>query len=139
MLQGIRDEKEWFDYAVAGHLRDRMNLLVESEQGNWRLVHENFSGCLVSRDRINRKKIRSYGRKLKIKYGVAGALLFVVLGISAMMLWSKSRPFPATREEIAAVDNAMERLSWEIYVLDAELYNQEVLLEEAEWGKGTGW
>ena len=135
MLQGIRDEKEWFDYAVAGHLRDRMNLLVESEQGNWRLVHENFSGCLVSRDRINRKKIRSYGRKLKIKYGVAGALLFVVLGISAMMLWSKSRPFPATREEIAAVDNAMERLSWEIYVLDAELYNQEVLLEEAEWGK----
>ncbi len=65
MLQGIRDEKEWFDYAVAGHLRDRMNLLVESEQGNWRLVHENFSGCLVSRDRINRKKDPFLWAKIK--------------------------------------------------------------------------
>lgn len=135
MLQSIRDEKEWFDYAVRGHLKDRMNLLVESEQGNWRLIHENFAGCLVSRDRFNRKKIRSYGRKIKIKSGAAAALFFILLGIGAMTLWSKSRPFPATKEEAAAVENAMERLSWEIYVLDAELYNQEVLLEEAEWGK----
>lgn len=56
-------------------------------------------------------------------------------GSGAMTLWSRSRPFPATKEETDAVENAMERLSWEIYVLDAELYNQGVLLEEAEWGK----
>lgn len=131
MLQTVQNEREWFDYTVFEELMEKQNLLERTEQGSFRLIHENFIPYLIKKERQNRRQLYGYLKQHYMGRGIAGVCLAVILAAARKQWWEHSRPFPSTVQEIQVVKNAMGRLTWNLGILDQQLDAQFAILEQA--------
>ena len=135
MLDGIAGEGEWFDYAVREHLMGHLDLLIQGENGNYRLCHENFLDYLAGEDKKNRDIYRKAAKKLYGLRAGAGVLALLLLaggGLAARRIWG---PAALTREERAVMRNASQRLLINLQLLDIQLTEQENVLKTASENK----
>lgn len=130
MLKGISNEGEWFDYAVREHLMEHLNLLDQSEGGNYRLCHDNFLNYFAEEHRKNRSNYwRAAGKLYGVRAGIGCfALILLVSGAAAARRFYGPRKL--TEEERTIVRNGVQRLLINLQLLDVQLMNQENLLKE---------
>ncbi len=131
MMRGIKDEQEWFDYTVSEELIEKRHFLEKTEQGGFRLSHDNFIPFLKKKEEQNKKRYRSYLRKRYALKGVAAFGCFCLLVFGGKKIWDRNRPFPATETEIRIVKNAMSRLTWNLGILERQLSSQREIIERA--------
>ncbi|RGZ01894.1 NACHT domain-containing protein [Clostridium sp. AM58-1XD] len=131
MLADIRDQREWFDYAVEEQLIERMNLMQKTESGSYHLIHDNFMEYLNRNNRENRKIMNRYLRKSWVIRGTAAGAAVLAISFAAAHHVSEIRPFPYSEEEKGAVKDAMDMLSWNMGILDMQLSGQLDILNKA--------
>ena len=131
MLQGIENEREWFDYAIFEELIGKSAFLEKTQQGGFRLIHENFTSYLQKKYRENRKKFYVYKTKRYAGKGAIGIILMGCLLWTGKRYWEQSRPFPYFAQEVQIVEHAMSRLTWNLGILDAQLNAQFEILDRA--------
>ncbi len=60
MLEGITNESEWFDFAVGELLMRDLDLLVQGEGDNYRLLHDSFLPFLAEKGKEQRKLLEKH-------------------------------------------------------------------------------
>lgn len=128
MFQGISGPGEWFDYAVSEKLLERLNLLEQTGEGNYRLIHDNFSGCLAERADGNRRRLARYERR---RFALRGAAGGAVLGAAVLAALAFQKGQGLSPKEQKAVEGAMNRLAMNLSVLGNEISGQETVVEKA--------
>ncbi|MCD8133552.1 MAG: hypothetical protein LUE19_06835 [Clostridiales bacterium] len=95
MLEGISTEEEWFDFAVAEQLTEKLGLLTRHEKHSYGLAHDNFLEYLTEAADKNRKIL---GKKRRRKY-----LPGVLVCVAAVILLACGRDQIAERISRTAV------------------------------------
>lgn len=131
MLQGIHNEKEWFDYAVTEQLTQHLNLLERSSDGTYRLVHDNFLNFLAEEDRKNRKKERIFRKQEWRRKGIRAILAAVILTAAGGVVWKTQMPSRMTGEQRGALGNALKYMEGNLAVLGKQIQAQKEILKTA--------
>lgn len=128
LLAEVRDEREWFDFAVSKELAERLNLL-EEQDGSFLLLHENFISYLAGQAEENRKRRNRAGRKTKRKKAAvlfAAALLMVFF----LAVW-RDRKAPLSKEEQGIVYSAAQRIGINVGICNRQIQGQDDILKAA--------
>ena len=131
MLQGIENEREWFDYALEEELAGNLNLIVENNEKCFRLMHENFIPYLSVLAKENHKKRKRYQlRQSGLKAGIAIAVLLTgaAAGVS---IWREYTPAHLSGEEEDIVYSAVQRMIINVGICNFLLRGQDEILAAA--------
>lgn len=137
IMKDLRDEKEWFDYAVSEQLMDRLDLIRKSEHGYYRLVHDNFLDYLAEANRKNRQQIMRYRRREWMIRGGAvlvGAVFLTAAAVTAERKGIFDRnhlKLQLNEDQQYVLDNVMTALTVNLGVLSQQISVQREILEEA--------
>lgn len=112
ILGGISNDREWFDYAVSEQLIGQMNLMEQTAEGNFGLIHDNFTGYFADKWADNQKIWQQYHRKYVIKRAAIGVMVLFLLaggGAAAFRIWGPSDRTisEADRKEIGNVTRSL--------------------------------
>ena len=132
MLRDIQSPQEWFDYAVTEQLISGLNLLLKTEKGNYRLIHEKYREPLAGNFRRNRERELPYRKRALLRKAaalLAAAALVLPAGGYAVMRLGGGR---VSQEEMAANKGAVQRLMMNLTNLDIMLNGQYLVLEDAQ-------
>lgn len=134
ILEGIANDREWFDYAVSAQLIGHLNLIVKTHEGNYSLIHDIFADCLAGRAQERQKRLRAYQRKRLQKKALILVLSAAVaaggIGIGVKALRPADREL--TERERTVVKNSLVRLEKDLAVWDEQMQKQYSILEQAE-------
>ncbi len=133
MLQGIRDKREWFDYAVAEQLIAHWNLVERDSEGGYRLIHDNFIGYLAGQSQKKQKRLSRYRLKGWMKtWGIrAGVTLLAAAAITAALWIWKAPAGRLSQKEQGIVYSAMQRMEMNMGICNDQLRCQLRILEQA--------
>ncbi|MBS6646194.1 MAG: NACHT domain-containing protein [Clostridiaceae bacterium] len=131
MFREIANEQEWFDYAVSEQLISHLNLLEKTADGNYGLIHDNFTDYLAGVWEENKKKVGRYLRKTWGLKGCAVILLAVVLAAGGAAAWKSQAPVKLSEEDQLVIRNAVSRLVMNLQILDIQAGGQKMILQKA--------
>lgn len=133
ILNGISNDREWFDYAVSEQLIGQMNLMEQTAEGNYALIHDNFVEYLVAKWAENQKRWKTYQRKYVWKRSMAGFLAVAAVGIGAAVGYQKWKPYEIiiSEEERKELGSVTRSLNGNVGCLDGEIQAQYRILKEA--------
>ncbi len=133
ILNGISNDREWFDYAVSEQLMGQMNLLEQTPEGNYRLIHDNFVDYLAGRWAENQKVWKKYQRRYVWKRNLAGFLAVAVLAAGAAVIYQKQKPSVITisEEERKELGSITRSLNGNVGCWNGEIQAQYRILEAA--------
>lgn len=132
MLRDIPDAGEWFDYAVSGQLMEKLNLIEESGEKSFRLMHDNFIDSLAVLAKENRKKMMRYRMKTQ---GVKAGIGIFALWIAAMggrAVWKEHMPVHLSKEEEGTLYSAIQRMVINVGICNFQIRGQNEILAAAE-------
>ncbi len=132
MLQDIDSPQEWFDYSVTEQLAAGLNLLVKTEKGNYRLVHEKYMDPLAWTFRKNRERELPYRKRAFRRKAAAFLAAAALLLAAGGYVLSKLGGEEYTQEQIRANQGAIQRLIINLANLDIMLESQYEVLEDAQ-------
>lgn len=136
ILKDIQNADEWFDYAVVEQLANRLDLIKKTENGNYRLVHDNFLDYLSVMDEKNQRLIARYRRRERIKkVGVSAVACITAIGASIMAVKSgvlEEKKMNLTKHQQYVLDDAFAGVEANLGALSQQIALQQSILIEAD-------
>lgn len=132
MFDGIANASEWYDFAVRERLMEQFGLLVETDSGHIRLLHDNFLPVLAAQGEDNRRKLqKSWGAIWRKRIAAAmAAALILLTGWAAAMDYRRTRNSYSPQDN-AVIYDALSNLSWSLGVWSQQITVQQTILREA--------
>ncbi len=131
ILEGIKNGMEWFDYAVSEQLSGNLNLLRQSQEGNYFLAHENFTDYLCRRAKEERHKIHVQRRKANGRKVCAASALVLALGGAGFGIWRAKNSSNLSREEQYLLKEALYQTAGNLAALGTQIDVQMRVLDRA--------
>lgn len=131
MLKDVKDAGEWFDYGITEKLSDQLNLICQSGEGNYGLIHDNFIMYLAGIGETNRKALFCYSRKRAGRKACLAFALGLVLAGGGMAAWKVFTPAGLTKEEQAKLRDVIYQMNKNLGSLGVQLSAQQQVLAMA--------